>query len=52
MNFVVFGIGGDSAPRSATPYTAAEVGDLRRSPLKNRDIGRIRAEILGRLGAN
>lgn len=46
MNFVVFAIGGPSAPRGAAPYTAVEVRDLRRNPLKNRDLGRIRAEIL------
>ena len=51
MNFVVFGLGGASAPRSAAPYTAGEVRDLRRNPLKSRDIGRVRADVLARAAA-
>lgn len=46
MNFVIFRVAGASTPRGAMPYTAVEVGNLRRAPLKNRDIGRVRAEIL------
>ena len=29
MNFVVFGLGGNSAPKGAKPFTATEVGRLR-----------------------
>jgi mono/diheme cytochrome c family protein len=32
MNFVVFGLGGPSAPKTAKPYTAAEVRQLRADP--------------------
>lgn len=34
MNFIVFSLGGTSAPRNAAPYTAAEVERLRHEPLQ------------------
>jgi hypothetical protein len=46
MNFVVFDLGGISAPRGAAPYSAAEVAELRRRPLKNAPLARIRTGIL------
>lgn len=47
MNYVVFGLGGESAPRGARPYSPAEVAALRRRPLKNRNLMQLRAEVLG-----
>ena len=46
MNFVVFALGRGSVPPGAKPYTAAEVAALRRNPLKNQPLARIRAEVL------
>lgn len=46
MNFVVFGLGGDSVPAGAVPYSAEEVGTLRRRPLKNMPLAQMRADIL------
>ena len=46
MNFVVFDLGGDSAPADAVPYSAAEVAALRRQPLKNRPLAQMRSVIL------
>lgn len=46
MNFVVFDLGGDSAPPGAAPYSAAEVAALRRRPLTNRPVARLGAVIL------
>lgn len=46
MNFIVFGFGGASTPVGAPPYTASEVGALRRQPLKNRQLVIMRAAIL------
>jgi len=47
MNFVMFDLGGDSVPRRLDPvrYTAAEVGALRKSPLKAQQVLRMRAAI-------
>jgi cytochrome c553 len=38
MNYVMFQIGGASAPANAKPYTAQEVGHLRRDPLTVTDL--------------
>jgi hypothetical protein len=46
MNYVVFDLGGDSAPEGAAPYSVAEVAALRRRPLKNQPLPQIRAQIL------
>lgn len=46
MNFVVFQLGGESTPPGAKPYTAREVAALRRSPLKNQPLARLRAAAL------
>lgn len=46
MNFVVFGFGEASVPAGAIPYTAREVGELRRKPLKNEPLQRMRTAIL------
>ncbi len=47
LNFVMFTLGGDSVPAGARPYTTEEVAALRRQPLKNKDVIRIRGELLG-----
>jgi hypothetical protein len=46
MNYVVFDLGGASAPEGAAPYSAAEVAALRRQPLKNQPLAQMRAKIL------
>lgn len=46
MNFVVFGLGGDSVPAGVAPYSAEEVGALRRQPLKNQPLAQMRDVIL------
>ncbi|MET0658896.1 MAG: hypothetical protein ABW110_12140 [Steroidobacteraceae bacterium] len=46
MNFVVFDLGGPSVPSNATPYSAQEVGVLRKQALKNMPLAQMRAEIL------
>lgn len=46
MNFVVFSLGGSSTPVGAAPYTAGEVGVLRRQPLKNQPLAQMRDTIL------
>lgn len=46
MNFVAFDLGGDSAPARAKPYTAREVGGLRRIPLKNMRVTALREKIV------
>ena len=33
LNYAVFTLGGDSVPKGAKPYSAAEVGSLRKQPL-------------------
>jgi hypothetical protein len=38
MNFVVFGLGGNSAPKGTKPYTAAEVGRLRTRALATQSL--------------
>jgi hypothetical protein len=56
MNFVVFDLGGpSSAAPNASPYTAAEVAQLRRRPLTDTGLADYRARIvkdmIGRCGA-
>lgn len=56
MNFVVFGLGGRSAPKGAAPYTASEVERLRRTPIKPgaqllSERRKIVAELVRRCGA-
>jgi hypothetical protein len=46
MNFVVFELGRGSVPAGAKPYTAEEVGSLRRIPLKNQPLAQLRAAVL------
>jgi hypothetical protein len=52
MNFVVFGLGGASAPRTAKPFTAAEVARLRRDALATQSLIAARAKIVGALAAS
>jgi hypothetical protein len=49
MNFVVFGLGGASAPKTAKPFTAAEVGRLRKDALSTQSLIRARTRIVGEL---
>jgi hypothetical protein len=51
MNYVVFDLGGSSAPANAVPYTAREVAALRRMPLKNTQLARMRESILADVAA-
>ncbi len=46
MNFMVFQLGGASAPTDARPYTKAEVGRLRRQPFRNQSLQRLRVAAL------
>ena len=46
MNFMVFTLGESSAPKGAAPYTAREIGQLRKSPLKATDLMSMRRHIL------
>lgn len=50
MNFVVFDLGGEPANRATSPpYTAAEVGKLRRQPLNEVSLATYRESIVSRL---
>ncbi|HET7085678.1 MAG TPA: hypothetical protein VFI23_12955 [Rhizomicrobium sp.] len=49
MNFVVFGLGGDSAPKGTRPFTAAEVARLRTRPLATQSLIAARAEVVGKM---
>jgi hypothetical protein len=51
MNFVVFGLGGTSAPAGAKQYSPREIAILRRKPLKNRQLADMRAVILAQVTA-
>jgi hypothetical protein len=44
LNFVVFDLGGDSAPRGARPFSSGEIGALRSNPLKDVSIKWKRAQ--------
>lgn len=50
LNFVVFGLGGDSVPSGphASPYTSAEVHRLRANPLKATDLVEARRAVLAK----
>jgi hypothetical protein len=52
MNFVVFGLGGSSAPRDAKPFTAAEVARLRRDALATQSLIAARAKIVAALSSS
>ena len=49
MNFVVFGLGGASAPKGAKPFTATEVARLRTRALATESLIDTRAEIVGKM---
>jgi hypothetical protein len=49
MNFVVFGLGGNSAPKGARPFTAPEVARLRSRALGTQSLIAARAQIVDRL---
>ena len=51
MNFVVFGLGGRSAPKGAKPFTAAEVARLRRDALATQSLIAARARVIGGLAS-
>jgi hypothetical protein len=46
MNFVVFGLGGNSAPKDARPFAAAEVAKLRTRALATQSLIAARAEVV------
>jgi hypothetical protein len=50
MNFVVFGLGGNSAPKSAKPFTASEVARLRTRALATESLIAVRADVVSKLG--
>ena len=52
MNFVVFGLGGASAPRSAKPFTAGEVARLRRDALATQSLIVARTKIVAGLSTS
>ena len=52
MNFVVFGLGGASAPRTAKPFTAAEVARLRRDALATQSLIVARMKIVAGLSTS
>ncbi|HEX4634810.1 MAG TPA: hypothetical protein VH189_01430 [Rhizomicrobium sp.] len=49
MNFVVFGLGGNSAPVAAKPFTAEEVARLRKRALATQSLIAARAEVVGKM---
>lgn len=49
MNFVVFGLGGSSAPKGARPFTAAEVKRLRAEALGTQSLIAARAMVVDKL---
>lgn len=49
MNFVVFGLGGASAPKGARPFTAAEVAKLRRRAMSTQSLIAARAEVVDKM---
>lgn len=51
MNFVVFGLGGQSAPAKAKPFTAQEVARLRGRALTAESLIGVRANIVTRLSS-
>jgi len=49
MNFVVFGLGGASAPKGAKPFTAAEVKRLRTQALGTQSLIAARSQVVGKM---
>lgn len=49
MNFVVFGLGGNSAPAGTRPFSAAEVARLRTRALATQSLIAARAEVVGKM---
>ena len=49
MNFVVFGLGGRSAPKGARPFTAAEVARLRGKALATQSLIAARAQVVAKM---
>jgi hypothetical protein len=49
MNFVVFGLGGNSAPKAAKPYTAPEVARLRARALATQSLMAARKDVVGKM---
>jgi hypothetical protein len=49
MNFVVFGLGGNSAPKGTKPYTAREVALLRTRALATQSLIAERTEVVGKM---
>ena len=49
MNFVVFGLGGNSAPKDAKPFTAAEVARLRTRALATQSLIAARGEVVDKM---
>ena len=49
MNFVVFGLGGNSAPKGAKPFTATEVERLRAKALGTQSLIAARAQVVDKL---
>ena len=52
MNFVVFGLGGNSAPKGTRPFTAAEVARLRTQALGTQSLIAARAHVVDRMIAD
>jgi hypothetical protein len=46
LNYVVFDLGGDSVPRGTRPYTVREVSQLRRKPLTDVSLLRMRQQMV------
>jgi mono/diheme cytochrome c family protein len=46
LNYLVFELGGASAPARAEPYTAAEVGQWRRQPLTEVNLSEYRRQLV------
>ena len=49
LNYVVFNLGGYSAPRGARPYTASEISPLRKRPLNEVSLIQVRRSIVRKL---
>jgi hypothetical protein len=49
MNFVVFGLGGNSAPKGAKPFSASEVARLRTRALATQSLIAARAQVVGKM---
>ncbi|WP_227672374.1 hypothetical protein [Komagataeibacter sp. FXV3] len=46
MNYVAFGLGGNSVPVGARPYTTAEVARLRQAPFRNYSLQSYRLDVV------